>query len=538
MASIEEVKLTSLKTFDDPPTSLAVVSGKTAKMKEAADSDSVSYEYSMENGQITPKVKAVDINYASFCGSLFNVVNAALGAGLLGYAYAFAQMGLVLSLVVMVMLTILVAIGLVALAQAGKVTDCDTMAVSSRRLAGPVFEWLCIFLAFAFAWTTCIAFMQIVGAQVESFAYNLDMCVNPGNGEAPFLPWFAKREFVMIVSSLLIIYPLCLLRDMSSLSWASFIAIAACTYITIYVIVVSFLPRYENDDITDKLHEDLNADEDHPLKRLFGVLPSMFFGFQCHLSIIPTYASTRKDVRPRFPGLCFFASIICFLLYTAVGVAGSKTFGKNTESSILDNLHKDDLWALAGKVLVAFAVITSYPILSFVGRGELVNLLERIALYTKWNMAGNVFFCSEARTRFTLGSIWFFSTLAPSVLAKSLGPVLNIAGSSAGLLMFLYPGMMMMKLSALCHEDTVTEAIKNLPDSPDEHSPDTWVYGMREERIDWIKSKTVRKGIWVTGLMFCVFSVVVFFFSLGIVIYDIATKSQSAVENICSAGRK
>jgi len=472
--------------------------------------------------------KEDEFNTATFTGSLFNLANAALGAGLLTFPFSFAQTGLLGGIVIILILTVLVIIGLIAHAEAGKLTDSDTAALASRRLVGAKFELLCIAIVLTVSWLSCIIYLQIAGGQIEAFAYNLDLCFTPENGD-PYLPWYSGKMFVTTTAGFLIVYPLCLMRSMSALAFASFLAVAACTYITIFMVVSRFSPLYV--DASDIPHDDAVRDESD-LVYLFRALPNMLFSFQCHLSCIPTYTATRRETRPLFPRICFCASLVCLILYTTAGVAGSTTFGLNTETSILDNFDKDDMGATTGKLLVAMAVLTSYPILSFCGRRELIGLLDRFAMHKKWNLTGNFFFGNEDRKVFVFGTFWFTSTISLALLIEKMGPVLGVAGNAAAFIMFLYPGVFMMKMANIAHPDTITQAIKDLPYAPDENSPDDWVYGLRENRVTYI-NKWQQALMWWSGVLFSILGVLTAIGGLTIVLYDIVTVKPSLESNIC-----
>jgi hypothetical protein len=130
--------------------------------------------------------------------------------------------------------------------------------------------------------------------------------------------------------------------------------------------------------------------------------------------------------------------------------------------------------------------------------------------------------------------LWFFTTLIPALYIPGIGPVINIAGNAAGLMMFFYPGALMMKMAYVAHPDTITQAIKDLPYAPNEHSPDTWVYGLREERVRYIK-KWQQKLMYGTGIAFVVIGLLTLLGGLSLFVYDdiLNAAEAGASKHIC-----
>ena len=87
------------------------------------------------------------------------------------------------------------------------------------------------------------------------------------------------------------------------------------------------------------------------------------------MSSIPIYAGLKKRNVRRFSISLSLAMLLCFAVYTPVGIFGYLMFQHECLApDILRNYCPDDIAVDVGRFMLAISVMTSYPILHFCGR--------------------------------------------------------------------------------------------------------------------------------------------------------------------------
>ena len=91
---------------------------------------------------------------------------------------------------------------------------------------------------------------------------------------------------------------------------------------------------------------------------------------QCHVSSVPIYVGLKQRNLKVYSLVIITGVAICVLVYTLTGVFGYMTFAPQFcfYSDILRNYCPSDIPISIARALLAFVVITSYPILAFCGR--------------------------------------------------------------------------------------------------------------------------------------------------------------------------
>eukprot|EP00397_Hematodinium_sp_SG-2012_P007200 GEMP01007242.1.p1 GENE.GEMP01007242.1~~GEMP01007242.1.p1 ORF type:complete len:495 (+),score=59.29 GEMP01007242.1:152-1636(+) len=447
---------------------------------------------------------------AGIFSGTFNLSNAALGAGVLTFPDQFARTSILSGVLMNILFVGLVFVGLNILGQTAKITASETLSVAVRRVFGKNMERLAIILLIAYCWTSTVQFLTTIGTSVTSFG--LAVAGRENENDNANLPWYLTSYFTISVVSIVFVYPLTLLKSMSTLAWSSSIAIMAVSYNTLFVLVTAFVysdqvsKRADTPPGGDQSCNRMERDDgmlDRSFWRVVPTIASMCLGYQCHLSSFCNYSSLRPKTKVIYPYIILVGSLVCFVTYTTVGIAGASLFGGCTNKWILKNYALNDTGANIGRALIAVAVAFSYPILAFTGRREILRLFDTLSAARNWEFSENNIFVGTVNRRFFwVSSIYFFTNLV-AALFISLESAIQLVGTSAAAWMFIYPGLFAMKLSYLTHEGTIDEALSQLPDSPHEELVDSWVNGIRN-RVTWWLSGWQRIALWWSGLIFAV----------------------------------
>ncbi|XP_023153491.1 sodium-coupled neutral amino acid transporter 7 [Amphiprion ocellaris] len=366
----------------------------------------------------------------SSLGAVFIVVNAALGAGLLNFPAAFNMAGGVTAGVTLQMFMLIFIIsGLVILGYCSQVSNEGTYQEVVRATCGKVTGVLCEVAIAIYTFGTCIAFFIVIGDQLDrliaAMAHNTD-------GSASSY-WYTDRKFTIVVTGVLIILPLSIPKEIGFQKYASALSVMGTWYVTIVVIVKYIWPDKE---VTPGYVPTSSSS----WTAVFNAMPTICFGFQCHVSCVPVFNSmSRKEIKPW--GLVVTLSmIICLFVYTGTGVCGFLTFGSSVSQDVLMSYPPDDIAVAIARAFIVVCVVTSYPILHFCGRAVIEGLWLRF-------QGEQVEVCvrREQRRRILQTLVWFVVTLVLALFIPDIGRVISLIGGLAACFIFVFPGLCLMQ---------------------------------------------------------------------------------------------
>ncbi|XP_026175826.1 sodium-coupled neutral amino acid transporter 7 isoform X1 [Mastacembelus armatus] len=365
----------------------------------------------------------------SCMGAVFIVVNAALGAGLLNFPAAFNMAGGVTAGVMLQMFMLIFIIsGLVILGYCSQVSNENTYQEVVRTTCGKVTGVLCEVAIAVYTFGTCIAFFIVIGDQldrlIEAVAHDTDGTVS-GH-------WYTNRKFTIFVTAVFVILPLSIPKEIGFQKYASALSVMGTWYVTIVVIIKYIWP--------DKVTPGYVPTSSSSWTAVFNAMPTICFGFQCHVSCVPVFNSMRrKAIRPW--GLVVTLSmIICLFVYTGTGVCGFLTFGSSVSQDVLMSYPPDDIAVAIARAFIVICVVTSYPILHFCGRAVVEGLWLRF-------QGEQVEVCvrREKRRRILQTLVWCAVTLVLALFIPDIGRVISLIGGLAACFIFIFPGLCLMQ---------------------------------------------------------------------------------------------
>lgn len=173
---------------------------------------------------------------------------------------------------------------------------------------------------------------------------------------------------------------------------------------------------------------------------VFNAMPTICFGFQCHVSCVPVFNSMiRKEIKP-WGFVVTLSMVICLFVYTGTGVCGFLTFGSSVSQDVLISYPSDDVAVAIARAFIVICVITSYPILHFCGRAVIEGLWLRFR-------GEQVEVCvrRERRRRILQTLVWFVVTLVLALFIPDIGRVISLIGGLAACFIFVFPGLCLMQ---------------------------------------------------------------------------------------------
>ncbi|KAG6796766.1 sodium-coupled neutral amino acid transporter 7 [Apis mellifera caucasica] len=230
--------------------------------------------------------------------TIFLIVNATLGAGLLNFPQAFDKAGgLVTSISVQLVLLVFITATLIILANCSDITNTCSMQDMFANFYGQKSFLLCAFCIMIYSFGCCLTFLIIIGDQFDRVLltyYGFDYCHT----------WYLSRTFVTIVTCSLFILPLCFFKRLDILSYTSSIGCITILYVALLIVYKSF--TYTESSNPMKIWPD------NKLEAL-QIIPIICFAYQNHMTAIPMYACMKERNLLFITALGAFVSGIIFV---------------------------------------------------------------------------------------------------------------------------------------------------------------------------------------------------------------------------------
>lgn len=369
-------------------------------------------------------------------GAIFIVVNACLGAGLLNFPAAFSTAGGVAAGVGLQMgMLVFIVSGLVILAYCSQASNERTYQEVVWAVCGRLTGVLCEVTIAVYTFGTCIAFLIIIGDQQDKIIAMLAKEPEGAGGS----PWYTDRKFTISLTAFLFILPLSIPREIGFQKYASFLSVVGTWYVTAIVIIKYIWPDKETTpgDILTRPASWM---------AVFNAMPTICFGFQCHVSSVPIFNSMRRPEVKTWGGVVTAAMVIALAVYMGTGICGFLTFGASVDPDVLLSYPSDDVAVAVARAFIILSVLTSYSILHFCGRAVVEGLWLRYREVPLEEDVGR-----ERRRRLLQTLVWFLLTLLLALFIPDIGKVISVVGGLAACFIFVFPGLCLIqaKLSEL-----------------------------------------------------------------------------------------
>ncbi|XP_044238358.1 sodium-coupled neutral amino acid transporter 7 isoform X2 [Ursus arctos] len=348
----------------------------------------------------------------STIGAIFIVVNACLGAGLLNFPAAFSTAGGV-------------AAGVALQMASNERTYQEVVWAVCGKLTGV----LCEVTIAVYTFGTCIAFLIIIGDQQDKIIAVMAKEPEGASGS----PWYTDRKFTISLTAFLFILPLSIPREIGFQKYASFLSVVGTWYVTAIIIIKYIWPDKEmtpGDILT------------RPASwvAVFNAMPTICFGFQCHVSSVPVFNSMRRPKVKTWGGVVTAAMVIALAVYMGTGICGFLTFGAAVDPDVLLSYPSEDMAVAVARAFIILSVLTSYPILHFCGRAVVEGLWLRYQGMPVEEDVGR-----ERRRRVLQTLVWFLLTLLLALFIPDIGKVISVIGGLAACFIFVFPGLCLIQ---------------------------------------------------------------------------------------------
>ena len=312
--------------------------------------------------------------HAGLISSTFNLTNCIIGGGVLALPYAYSKTGLIVG----VAMTFIIAwMGVVTANLLKRCVTIMDMPVKSFKDLGIYCYGVAggTFIAFniqVFLLGGITGYVVILADILTPFM--LDILYSEDDDITEY-DCNRVRFVTSLVQIALVVYPLCTLKYINALRYASYAAVGCIFYLVIVIAINSIMVVVDN-------HDDEFSDGDidssggaiylfPPDLEVFSAFPIITFAFSFHTAFFAIYNELKRQ--QQIDRVVSYSSFIAATLYLVVGVFGFCAFTDQVKDNILLNFG-DNVFVTLGRLCLAIVISFSYPLLHFPLRESQVAL--------------------------------------------------------------------------------------------------------------------------------------------------------------------
>nr|XP_046268285.1 probable sodium-coupled neutral amino acid transporter 6 [Scatophagus argus] len=403
----------------------------------AGDSEGNETTPLLRNGPAETRAKG-----ASFASSVFNLMNAIMGSGILGLAYAMANTGIVGFCILLTIVASLAAYSihlLLKLCDQTGINSYEDLGGKALQKPGKVLVGIAIIIQNIGAMSSYLFILKSeLPAAINSF-------MSPDStGNA----WYEDGRLLLILVTLCVVLPLSILPKIGFLGYTSSIASLFVLYFAVVVVVKKWsipCPLPHNVTTHSGAFQISNSTDSECTPKLFVIssksayaIPTMAFSFLCHTAILPIYCELDRPTKGRMQNVANVSISLSFLLYLISAVFGYLTFYAHVGSELLLSYGvylPRDIMVMTVRLAILLSVLLTVPLIHFPARKAAILLL----------FGGRPFswLIHITATLTILGVVLLMAIFVPDIRN-----VFGLVGSTtSSCLLFVFPGIFYLKIS-------------------------------------------------------------------------------------------
>ncbi|XP_037394159.1 probable sodium-coupled neutral amino acid transporter 6 [Pygocentrus nattereri] len=376
---------------------------------------------------------------ASFVSSIFNLMNAIMGSGILGLAYAMANTGILGFSVLLLLVSSLAAYSIHLL-----LTLCDQTGLNSYEGLGEK-----AFNRAGRVVVACTIIIQNIGA-MSSYMFilksELPATIRSFLRTESSEVWYQDGVILLVLVTVLVVLPLALLPKIGFLGYTSSLSFFFMLFFTVVVVVKKWsipCPLPVNSTLS---LQSSNSSSSDCTARLFVLssksayaIPTMAFSFLCHTAVLPIYCELHRPTKRRMQNVANVGISLSFLVYLVSALFGYLTFYAQVNSELLlgyDAYLPRDVLVTTVRLVILLAVLLTVPLIHFPARKALLMMFR-----------GEREFSWLSHCLSTLFLLVIVVLLA--VYVPDIRNVFGVVGSTTSTcLLFVYPGLFYLHISS------------------------------------------------------------------------------------------
>ena len=317
------------------------------------------------------------MQYGSLRGSIFGLSSMCLEAGSMVLAIRCKQFGMITFLLFLILGGLIAYWCLYMMAKAGKnIKEKNYSKVVKAILGHKVGIFMDINIAL-YLFGALISFQVIIYQMLGAVVYDImDIAGNIDKTEYPTYVIYKEKywsqklylKFPIMLGVVLLVFPLCLLKDITKMRLASLFGVLALVYSIIVVIIESFFYLInENWHLIGEMNW-LNITHAFSLDAgipFFGGLATVFYIYSCHVGAFPIMKTLKNNTSKRITKVFKRSIILDVCVYFSIAAASYITSPIDPPELILyrPNLSgfSPDYFILIAKLGIIFNLFFSTP---------------------------------------------------------------------------------------------------------------------------------------------------------------------------------
>lgn len=381
-------------------------------LSDQEDAESI---YSYSNKEVGDETTNV-IGHTSFMGTVLNLLNSTIGAGILGVPNTFVNTGMILSIVILLIMGVLSLIATDLLLVLGQETSSTSLGELTEKILGRGGSLTLSILNLVFSLTALVAYLVLAGDMITSF---FDL----GGIDLTSL---GKHALMILIYALAIPIALTIPRNISFLKYFSTTTVFCISFFCISMLY-KCIANHKISETTVMAKCDLSLFSSLSIYALTFSFPSVIFAVT---------QTCDRDLKKR-KNIVLVGLIICVFFVVFPGVCSYLIFGKDTDPNILKNFDSKDVLIIICRVAFLVIVSCSYPMVAQNHESMWSTLIFKDGSPAKlvtWKRA----------IILVLANIF---PLLVAMFLPSVKPALSIGGALGGCLVdFVFPSVLYLKL--------------------------------------------------------------------------------------------
>ncbi|KAJ8411721.1 hypothetical protein AAFF_G00153590 [Aldrovandia affinis] len=379
---------------------------------------------------------------ASFWPSVFNLMNAIMGSGILGLAYAMANTGILGFCLLLLLVSSIASYSihlLLKLCDQTAVTSYEDLGHRAFQKPGKIMVASTILIQNIGAMSS---YMFVIKSELPAAIASFLSPEHSGGS------WYLDGRFLLMLVTLCVVLPLALLPKIGFLGYTSSLAFLFMAYFAVVIVIKKWsipcpLPRNHTLPIPSQFN---NSSDPECIPKLFVIssksayaIPTMTFSFLCHTAVLPIYCELHRPTKKKMQRVANVGISLSFLIYLVSALFGYLTFYAHVDSELLlgYNLYlPHDIMVISVRFTILLAVLLTIPLIHFPARKAAMMVV-----------LGNRPFSWWYHTLITL--IILSVVLLLTIYVPDIKNVFGVVGSTTSTcLLSVYPGLFYLRISA------------------------------------------------------------------------------------------
>eukprot|EP01138_Halocafeteria_seosinensis_P012075 gb/GECG01012341.1/.p1 GENE.gb/GECG01012341.1/~~gb/GECG01012341.1/.p1 ORF type:complete len:685 (+),score=79.80 gb/GECG01012341.1/:1-2055(+) len=294
-------------------------------------------------------------------GTVICIIANVVGAGLLSLPWTYCEASIVTGTFAMLLTAVLNWGAAYMIAASAESLQVFTYRELGEQTLGLVWGRIAQAVMGLYTFGSCVTYLVLLGDFIPKVMEDLS--------DSAIL---TNRALIMVFLSVVILLPLSLLKDLSSLRHTSTLSLLCIAYA--FAVIAARAVRHSEPTETAKLNSGV-----------LSAFPIINVSFTFHYNVPRFY----RELRPKYRNLRVFSNvvgvsfIICLVLYVSTATLGYFAFGRDTKGNALRGFSESDVPAIIARIGLGFTMAFIYPLAFHSLRTTVFSLAPRAVSHLK-----------------------------------------------------------------------------------------------------------------------------------------------------------